>query len=288
MLTTRTVELVRYEVRAVAEWREILLLRLSLFCFFFSSRRRHTRYWRDWSSDVCSSDLLGSAAEGAIEFGVVETGRGAGATALGDGSPFYLSWAPEGDELIAHVGRTELVRLSLDGSTRDVDVPSVFNVPVWTPDDALIYGTGDERGQRLVVRDADAERSRTLVRFRAGLTFVVSPDGQRVAYQEVSPLGGGPLMMVDVASGETTEVADHLVAAYSWSPDGTKVLYLDAEGTGQDLAFRWVVWDRGVVVQTPRFVPSGLLEREYLPFFEQYAQSMTQWSPDSHAFAYAG
>src|SRR5438445_13893790 len=27
-------------------------------CFFFSSRRRHTRYWRDWSSDVCSSDLL--------------------------------------------------------------------------------------------------------------------------------------------------------------------------------------------------------------------------------------
>src|SRR3712207_6883531 len=28
-----------------------------LFCFFFSSRRRHTRYWRDWSSDVCSSDL---------------------------------------------------------------------------------------------------------------------------------------------------------------------------------------------------------------------------------------
>src|SRR3712207_8747704 len=29
---------------------------LSVF-FFFSSRRRHTRYWRDWSSDVCSSDL---------------------------------------------------------------------------------------------------------------------------------------------------------------------------------------------------------------------------------------
>src|SRR5947209_20031106 len=26
------------------------------FLFFFSSRRRHTRYWRDWSSDVCSSD----------------------------------------------------------------------------------------------------------------------------------------------------------------------------------------------------------------------------------------
>src|SRR3712207_8080177 len=30
---------------------------------FFSSRRRHTRYWRDWSSDVCSSDLAQSGTE---------------------------------------------------------------------------------------------------------------------------------------------------------------------------------------------------------------------------------
>src|SRR5690625_6026183 len=29
--------------------------------FFFSSRRRHTRWPRDWSSDVCSSDLDNSA-----------------------------------------------------------------------------------------------------------------------------------------------------------------------------------------------------------------------------------
>src|SRR5262245_66223604 len=36
----------------------LLLLCLSVFCFFFfSSRRRHTRCLSDWSSDVCSSDL---------------------------------------------------------------------------------------------------------------------------------------------------------------------------------------------------------------------------------------
>src|SRR5436305_15288930 len=33
-----------------------------LVFFFFSSRRRHTRCGRDWSSDVCSSDLRGTAA----------------------------------------------------------------------------------------------------------------------------------------------------------------------------------------------------------------------------------
>src|SRR5690606_40772788 len=32
--------------------------RLRFVRFFFSSRRRHTRFSRDWSSDVCSSDLI--------------------------------------------------------------------------------------------------------------------------------------------------------------------------------------------------------------------------------------
>src|SRR5690625_6868592 len=35
----------------------LLLFCWSSFAFFFSSRRRHTRWPRDWSSDVCSSDL---------------------------------------------------------------------------------------------------------------------------------------------------------------------------------------------------------------------------------------
>src|SRR5438046_10148851 len=30
---------------------------VGIICFFFSSRRRHTRLVSDWSSDVCSSDL---------------------------------------------------------------------------------------------------------------------------------------------------------------------------------------------------------------------------------------
>src|SRR5207249_8828234 len=43
-----------------------VLLLAVLWCvyFFFSSRRRHTRSKRDWSSDVCSSDLVGEAGYG--------------------------------------------------------------------------------------------------------------------------------------------------------------------------------------------------------------------------------
>src|SRR2546429_8761721 len=37
----------------------LVLFNMLFFFFFFSSRRRHTRCSRDWSSDVCSSDLGG-------------------------------------------------------------------------------------------------------------------------------------------------------------------------------------------------------------------------------------
>src|SRR3712207_7150901 len=44
--------------------------------FFFSSRRRHTRYWRDWSSDVCSSDLGEVHGQGAARAGGGRRGGG--------------------------------------------------------------------------------------------------------------------------------------------------------------------------------------------------------------------
>src|SRR5207302_7349661 len=36
------------------------------YAFFFSSRRRHTRFSRDWSSDVCSSDLAPAIDDGQL------------------------------------------------------------------------------------------------------------------------------------------------------------------------------------------------------------------------------
>src|SRR5690348_17694232 len=47
------------------------------FFFFFSSRRRHTRWTGDWSSDVCSSDLL-ALALGNVEGNALGLGHGGG------------------------------------------------------------------------------------------------------------------------------------------------------------------------------------------------------------------
>src|SRR2546429_9707285 len=55
--------------------------------FFFSSRRRHTRCSRDWSSDVCSSDLRNDD-DGAPYVGAREGFHG-----TGSGEPARKPWA---------------------------------------------------------------------------------------------------------------------------------------------------------------------------------------------------
>src|SRR5882757_4557828 len=75
----------------------------SCFFFFFSSRRRHTRYWRDWSSDVCSSDL----PPGALRIGELVLVRPPEALAAFLGKRGYLAM---GVPLLKHV-------LALPGQT---------------------------------------------------------------------------------------------------------------------------------------------------------------------------
>src|SRR5688500_19793079 len=60
--------------------------------FFFSSRRRHTRLQGDWSSDVCSSDLVSSYAPVVLGDGsiVVDTMEGIARVAP-NGNKHWLS-----------------------------------------------------------------------------------------------------------------------------------------------------------------------------------------------------
>src|SRR5690606_40681109 len=61
------------------------------FCFFFfSSRRRHTRFSRDWSSDVCSSDLLTAAGVLDREAGVFTLPPEHALFVSDSSSPYYM------------------------------------------------------------------------------------------------------------------------------------------------------------------------------------------------------
>src|SRR5437870_2860691 len=61
--------------------------------FFFSSRRRHTRWPRDWSSDVCSSDLDESSSSFASAHAVAVVGidEAAGTLIVHDPQSFRTS-----------------------------------------------------------------------------------------------------------------------------------------------------------------------------------------------------
>src|SRR5699024_12196616 len=97
--------------------------------FFFSSRRRHTRSKRDWSSDVCSSDLF------VVEDMTDVDAFGPTGVDLPD-SPLYLIQAPDrGDEFenaspaealeaIAAGGRSPL--LLTEGLLWVLQVPAVL------------------------------------------------------------------------------------------------------------------------------------------------------------------
>src|SRR5437762_11821556 len=79
--------------------------------FFFSSRRRHTRYIGDWSSDVCSSDLE-ILRQRQIYAELCETGRRLGSQLiLATHSEVVLNEA-EKDRIVAFVGRPHTMRQS--------------------------------------------------------------------------------------------------------------------------------------------------------------------------------
>ncbi|MGH7357247.1 MAG: TolB family protein [Candidatus Rokuibacteriota bacterium] len=255
------------------------------------TRTAATPFYLFWDPTSSRIAYLGSSAEADIELGIVDVVGGDGAVALDSGSPFYLSWDPTGEQMLVHVGTDRLERLAIDGTLTTVhDRPGTFNAPVWTSDGrSLLYASDSEGGQRLVAHDLDADRREDLVRFDGAITFVVSPDGSRVAFQVLrAPDDVAPLSVLDRATGAIERVATGFVPAFFWSPEGDKLLHLLPEVAPDRVWFRWGVWDGESSFSTPRFYPSLVFGRDYLQFFEQYAQSMSLWAPDGSAFVYAG
>src|SRR3989475_5687595 len=79
-----------------------LLFTLFSFFFFFSSRRRHTRFDCDWSSDVCSSDLVDARQMQALLLAVAPHAARGGEVQQGQ-APARLQHAAERGHLAAAV-----------------------------------------------------------------------------------------------------------------------------------------------------------------------------------------
>jgi hemoglobin len=210
------------------------------------------------------------------------------ATTLGVGQPFFLSWSPEGSQLLVHVGEETLGLLDLEGNLRPIgDDPGIFQAPVWLADGRMIYAATSGGRQALVMRDGN--RQRELVAFEGSIEFIVSPHGERIAYRVDDGGGLGGVEVLDVRSSRSRAVTGSPTPAFQWSPDGRRLLLMTMEEGGAPGMHRWLVWDgRAARSIGPAFLPSPAFLRDYAPFYGQFTQSMTPWSPDGGAFAFAG
>ncbi len=239
-----------------------------------------------------------------LEIGFVDVGAGGdAATTFDTGQPYYFSWSPDGTSLVAHVGADRLDVLDTGGGDpRPLDGPGRFQAPSWGGDGALVYAAAGDGGQRLVRRTGEEGEAAELLAFDGFIWFVPSPDGASVAFQVVSGDGSqgvtaglraaqpadapvGALAVADVATGNVTTLAAEAALAFFWSRQGTLLsLHPDGDRAGW---FRWRAWGNEPFTG-PAYRPTLTVARDYLPFFDQYAQSITPWAPDGSAFAYAG
>lgn len=244
-------------------------------------------FFLQWDPTSTNIAYLGNAPQG-LGMGVIE--RAAAApddVAVGGGSPFYLSWSPDGSKLLVHVGGTQLGVTDVHHQLRPVrDRPGRFQAPIWLADGRTIYDRQQGSEQELVV--ADGTTRHVLATFTGSVAFDASPDGSRLAYRIDGSGSREGLYVQRVDGGGPTSVTHLGAPAFFWSPTGDGLLVLTVQGHGGGRVARWRVWSGDQVLASSPYQPSSTFGQRYLPFFDQYAQAFTPWAPDGSAFAFAG
>lgn len=196
------------------------------------------------------------------------------------GQPLFWAWSRDGREIAIHVADRVIVT-DPTGTSRRVltDDTDPFVAPAWLPGDSVVYmragkvvATGDDGVEHVLAEDCVGR-------------FALDPEGRRMAYlttAEGAPPGSADVaevVILDLLTRTITPLDASGVAGFFWSPDGRRLAILEVARGGH---LRWVVYDdRGSTTRFAPFLPGRTWASSVLPFFEQYAHSHAQWSPDS-------
>jgi len=264
-----------------------------------------------WAPDSRRVGFISTTSGNNLAFQVV-TADGATKQLVDAGSPYYWAWAPNGQTILAHNG-THLSLLQLGQSVSEQALnfePAEFKAPAFSPNGKqMLVAAGAADGKSaLLLADAQGQNVKSLAEYNGdgSIAFEWSPDGQRVAYlASATPDVGSPghLVVID-PSGKSKPVelkgADASdVLAFFWSPDSKSLAYFtvaraaagatpsptpdpNSSSSGASLQLGLNVLDAhsGKTHLIANFTPS---ERflAVIPYFDQYQQSLTIWSPDS-------
>ncbi len=251
-------------------------------------------FYMYWSPDGEAMGVLHNGPR-TIQFELVDT-TAATADVVAEGSPFYFSWSPDSARVVAHVQGEVFATIDRDGQTEDLGATAVYyQSPHWTEPGIFSLGASG-----LELR-APGGGSRVLATTPGPVALVANPQGTRLAVQsfvgeevgginaavsETPALPTNRVVVIDVDTGAIESVSETASVGFFWSPDGMSLLVLeprDEPGVADVL-----VWRDGQSKVLMELAPHPAFVTNVLQFFDQYAQSLQLWSPDSSAVVLAG
>lgn len=196
--------------------------------------------------------------------------------------------------------------------------PAAFQAPQYSPDgmSMLFTGTGDSDQDVLYFADAQGANPQSIVTYRGRIAFAWSPDGKKIA-SIVTPEDSdlphfGPIYVSDGDGKNRQQLTNDDALGFYWSPDSKRIAYLALsppgqrqgtagcekdcgrpaglaapmlQGPGPQLRWRAVDVADGQTHTLANFAPTDNF-LFLLPYFDQYARSLTFWSPDSQHLVY--
>jgi TolB protein len=279
----------------------------------YSSESEHPIYL-NWSPDNANLSFISSTVSGQNMILQSVPSAGGERTILDTGSPYYWSWAPDGSTMIVHTGGAaastpeHLAFLNVASGTTVTEfgldaTPASFQAPAWSPDGSRIaLARASENKNEIIVTDAAGKNPKTIGTFAEKTAFAWSGDSTRFAYidgeQALNAGTIGSLHVVDMENSKE-KIEEGNIIAFFWSPNSEEVAYFilqqaQANGNSSDNS-------GGSTQASPQYlvnlrvlnVTSGESRDLFtyrptqqflslLPYFDQYHQSVTIWSPDNN------
>jgi len=277
----------------------------------YESESEHPFYLY-WSPDNANVSLLTTSVSGQSLILQNIPADGSERTIIDTGSPYYWSWAPDGSTMVIHTGGASstapqhlaFLRLNAENKSEEIiedgldTIPASFQSPAWSPDGShiLLTRVNDKGENEIILMDSTGVFEKIIGTFEVNTAFAWSPDSTKIAFISGSRAMNagtiGHLHVIDIETLKET-VKDEEIYAFFWSPDSEKIAYFiplltnrsadGSETSTQQLVLQLNMLDvkTGESKELFTYQPTEQFAN-ILPYFDQYHQSTTIWSPDNN------